>query len=92
MWINSEHDELARILKMYNVDVVYLEDLMTEVLDISVSIKEKFINQFVYEAGIKTPKYRNSIIKFLMNFVVTSRSKVALYKTWNGERRENLSP
>ena len=30
---------------------------MTEVLDINPNIKEKFINQFIDEAGIKTKKY-----------------------------------
>jgi len=64
----EEHDEFARILKMYGVDIVYLEDLMTEVLDLGLEIKEKFVKQFVYEAGIKTPKYKNTVINFLMSY------------------------
>ena len=55
----KEHDEFARILRMNGVEVVYLEDLMTEVLDSRPELKEKFIKQFVYEAGIKTPKFKN---------------------------------
>ena len=77
----EEHDYFAKILNDNGVKVVYLEDLMAEVLDISSSIREKFINQFVYEAGIKTPKYRNSVIKFLMNF---SDSKELVLKTMEG--------
>ena len=64
----EEHDKFVNLLKEYGVNVIYLEDLMTEVLNISSSIKEKFINQFIYEAGIKTPKYKSSVIKFLNSF------------------------
>ena len=77
----EEHDEFARILNMNGVEVVYLEDLMTEVLDLHPELKEKFIRQFVYEAGIKTPKYKNSVIKFLMGY--TSNKELVL-KTMEG--------
>jgi len=77
----EEHDEFANVLSENGVEVVYLEDLMAEVLDISATIKEKFINQFVYEAGIKTPKYRNSVIKFLMSF---NDNKELVLKTMEG--------
>lgn len=77
----EEHDEFSRILKMTGVDVIYLEDLMTEVLDNNPEIKEKFIRQFVYEAGIKTPKYKNTVINFLMGF---SDNKELVLKTMEG--------
>ena len=77
----EEHDEFARILNMNGVEVVYLEDLMTEVLDLYPELKEKFIKQFVYEAGIKTPKYKNSVIKFLMGY---SDNKELVLKTMEG--------
>lgn len=77
----EEHDEFARILTMNGVEVVYLEDLMAEVLDLNPDIKEKFIKQFVYEAGIKTPKYKNTVINFLMGF---SDNKELVLKTMEG--------
>lgn len=77
----EEHDEFARILKSNGVEVVYLEDLMTEVLDLNPELKEKFIRQFVYEAGIKTPKYKNSVIKFLMGY---TDNKELVLKTMEG--------
>ena len=55
----KEHEEFAQILKDNGVEVVYLEDLMAEVLDLSDEIRDKFIKQFVYEAGIRAPKYKN---------------------------------
>ena len=61
----EEHDEFVRILKDNGVEVVYLEDLMTEVLDLDPSIRERFITQFIYEAGIRTPKYRGLVYDYL---------------------------
>ena len=40
----KEHDEFANILKDNGVEVVYLEDLMTDVLEINSDIKETFIH------------------------------------------------
>ena len=77
----EEHDEFARILTMNGVEVVYLEDLMAEVLDLYPELKEKFVKQYVYEAGIKTPKYKNSVIKYLMDY---SDNKELVLKTMEG--------
>ena len=57
----KEHDEFAHILKENGIEVVYLEDLMAEVLELSDEIEDKFIKQFIYEAGIRTPKYKNLV-------------------------------
>src|SRR5699024_4199084 len=51
-----EHDEFARVLKENGLEVVYLEKLMAEILALSDEIREEFIRQFIYEAGIRTPK------------------------------------
>ena len=40
-------------LKENGIEVVYLEDLMAEVLELSDEIEDKFIKQFIYEAGIR---------------------------------------
>ena len=77
----EEHDEFARILRENGVEVVYLEDLMTEVLDQNPDLREKFVRQFVYEAGIKTPKYKDADITFLMEF---HDNKELVLKTMEG--------
>lgn len=77
----QEHDEFSRILKMNDVEVVYLEDLMAEVIDLNKEIKEKFIRQFVHEAGIKTPKYKNTVIDYLMSY---DNNKELVLKTMEG--------
>ena len=77
----EEHDEFASILRKNGVEVVYLEDLAAQVLDINPNIKEKFVKQFVFEAGVKTPKYKNALINYLMEF---SDNKELILKTMEG--------
>ena len=57
----KEHDGFAKALRDNGVEVVYLEDLMTDVLKISDEIKNKFIEQFMDEAGINSYKYRGLV-------------------------------
>ncbi len=77
----EEHDEFVKIMRDNGVEVVYLENLMAEVLDINPNIREKFIRQFIYEADIKTPKYRDVLFDFLNGF---HDSKELVLKTMEG--------
>lgn len=77
----QEHDEFVRMLKVNDIEVIYLEDLMAEVLDLGDHVKEKFVRQFVHEAGIKTSKYKNAVIEFLMGF---EDNKELILKTMEG--------
>ncbi len=77
----KEHDEFAKILTDNGVEVVYLEDLMADVLDLDSRIKESFLRQFIYEAGIRTPKYKNLVFEYLNSF--TDNKKLVL-KTMEG--------
>ena len=63
-----EHDEFARVLKENGVEVVYLENLMAEVIELSTDIREEFLNQFIFEAGIRTPKYRDLVFQYLNSY------------------------
>lgn len=63
----AEHDEFVKILRDNNIKVLYLEDLMTEVLDNQPEIKGMFIKQFVKEAGVTTPKYRDILFDYLVS-------------------------
>ena len=62
----EEHDTFAKILRGEGVEVVYLEDLMAEALDTDPSLREKFLDQWIFEAGIRTDLYKN-IIKDYIN-------------------------
>lgn len=63
----KEHEEFVKILTDNGVEVVFLENLMSEVINLSKEIKEKFLRQFIYEAGIRTPKYKNLVFEYLNN-------------------------
>ena len=77
----KEHDGFAKALTDNGVEVVYLEDLMTEVLDISDEIKNQFIEQFMDEAGINSYKYRGLVYKYLMSI---KQTKKLVLKTMEG--------
>lgn len=77
----EEHDQFARILRDNGVEVVYLEDLMTETLDLNPEIRDSFIKQYIYEAGVRTPKYRSLVYEFLSG--IESNRKLVL-KTMEG--------
>ena len=62
----AEHDAFADILRNEGVEVVYLEDLMAEALDTDPALREQFLDQWIYEAGIRTDIYKN-IIKDYIN-------------------------
>lgn len=61
----KEHDMFAAALEDNGVEVVYLEDLMAEVVGQNPNIREKFIKQFIEEAGINTIKYQNLVFEYL---------------------------
>ena len=77
----KEHDEFASILKDNGVEVVYLEDLMAETLRLNPEIKNKFLKQFIYEAGIKTPRFKQVVYDFLNNI---DDPKELILKTMEG--------
>lgn len=60
-----EHDAFAAALRENGVEVVYLEDLMAEVIGANPSIRAKFIKQFMNEAGIHTKKYIRLVGEYL---------------------------
>ena len=62
----KEHDAFAKALMDNGVEVVYLEDLMADVIALNTNIKAKFIRQFMQEAGINTIKYKMLVEDYLM--------------------------
>ena len=83
----SEHDEFTQILRDNGIKVVYLEDLMTEVLNENPQIKGSFIRQFIYEAGVRTPMYRDLLFDYLMSF---TDNKELVLRTMEGIRVSEL--
>ena len=84
----KEHDEFVHILRENGIEVVFLEDLMAEVLELNDEIVDKFIRQFIYEAGIKTPKYKNLVFEYLKSF---KDKKELVLKTMEGIKIGEIS-
>lgn len=84
----KEHDEFASILRENGVEVVYLEDLMTDVIEKSEEIEDKFIRQFIFEAGIRTPKYKQLVYEYLKSF---KNKKELVLKTMEGIKVGEIS-
>ena len=78
----EEHDAFAQALRDNGVEVVYLEDLMTEVLDQNPDVRETFLKQFIEEAGIRTDRYQKIIFDYLNDNYPNSRDLVL--KTMEG--------
>ena len=61
----AEHDAFAQALRDNGVEVVYLEKLMAEVLDQKPELREKFLKQWIEEAGIRTDRYQKIIFDYM---------------------------
>lgn len=61
----EEHDAFAQALADEGVRVLYLEELMAEVLDLHPDLRDEFLRQFISEAGIRTERYRRIIYDYL---------------------------
>lgn len=83
----AEHDEFVQILRDNGIKVVYLEDLMAETLDQNPQVKPSFIRQFIYEAGVRTPMYKDLLFDYLNNF---TDNKELVLKTMEGIKVKEL--
>ncbi len=72
----EEHDAFAEILRKEGVEVVYLEDLMAEVLDSNPELREQFMKQWIYEAGIRTERWQNILHDYLNDHYPTNKELV----------------
>ena len=61
----EEHDAFAQALRDNGVEVFYLEDLMAEVLEGNPELREKFLKQWIEEAGIRTERYQKIIFDYM---------------------------
>ena len=60
-----EHDAFANILRSNCVEVVYLEDLVSEALDTDLSLRQRFMESWLREAGIYSNYLRCAIFEYL---------------------------
>lgn len=62
----EEHDAYANALRAEGVEVVYITDLAAEAIDAGGrTVRKKFIEQFIAEAGVTSPKVAKHCYDFL---------------------------
>ena len=83
----KEHQAFAKTFKDAGVKVVYLTDLMTEVLDSSNEIKNQFVEQFIKEAHIRSNTLREVATEYLKNI---KDNKELILKTIAGIKKSEL--
>ena len=74
----AEHDAFANLLRENGVEVVYLEDLMAEVLNLGEDIRDEFLRQWIKEAGIVTEKWASKIYNFMIEYAGDDNKKLVL--------------
>ena len=72
-----EHDAFANVLRSEGIEVVYLVDLVAEALEAGGrTVRKKFLEQFIAEAGVTSPKVVRHCYDFL-NGIKDTREMVA---------------
>ncbi len=61
----EEHDAFAEALRKEGVEVYYVEKLIAETLDTDSELKDRFIRQFIAEAGVVAPATTEALYKNL---------------------------
>lgn len=82
----QEHDAFAKILSDNGVEVLYLEDLAAEAIE-DASVKERFVEEYIKEAGILGEKKKQLVKELLLN-CKTNRDLVD--KMMEGIRKSEL--
>ncbi|WGX75395.1 arginine deiminase [Paraclostridium bifermentans] len=82
----QEHDAFAEVLRQNGVEVVYLHELAAEAIE-DEQVKEQFINQFIKEAGIKSPELYKNVYEFLKGF---KNNEDLIRKTMAGINKNEL--
>ncbi len=77
----QEHDAFAQILRDNGVEVVYLEDLMSEVLALTPDLTRPFIYQWLTEGNVVTRRWQDKLYEYLLS---NYEGKALVEKTMEG--------
>ena len=83
----AEHDAFADILRGEGAQVLYLEDLVTEVFDTVEGARDEFLNQYLEEAGLKSTEAKE-IARAKFNSIEDNKEFVL--KTMAGLRKTEV--
>lgn len=83
----QEHDYFAQVLKEHGAEVLYLEDIVSEVLSANPQLKEPFVNEFIAEAGDVAKVYTNELKEYLLSI---KDNKEFVLQTMTGVNMKDL--
>ena len=83
----NEHDLFAGIMRGQGIEVVYLEDLMADVLK-DTEKKEQFVGEFISEGGASAARLRKQLYAYLMDI---QDEKDLVLKTMSGVKASELN-
>lgn len=83
----KEHQEFARVLRENGVEVLYLDDLVTETISTSIDIKNNFIKQFIKEANITSETLSKVVYDYLISY---TDPKKMVRKMMAGIKKQDL--
>ena len=63
----QEHDAFAQTLRDNGAEVVYLEDLMAEVLKLHPELVEPFLYQWLAEGNVRTRRWQDKLCDYLLS-------------------------
>lgn len=81
----KEHDYFAQVLREEGVEVVYLEDLVSEAID-AANVKEQFIDEWLDESGIVSETLRAQVRQDLLS----KSTYDMILKTMEGYRKNEI--
>ncbi len=81
----KEHNQFSKILKNEGVEVIYITDLMADVLEDS-KVRHEFLNEFIIEGKVTTEGLQEAIMEIFSNY----SSKDLIKKCISGVRKEEL--
>ena len=83
----QEHDTFARMLREEGVEVIYLEDLLTQTLEGSTILRRQFTEDYLSESGIVGSRTRSAVAECLDDIADT---RAFVNKIICGVRRDEL--
>ena len=84
----QEHDAFAQALRDNGVEVVYLEDLMADVIRDNAALRSQFIEQWIEEANVHTDKWHKILHEYLDSEYADAKALVE--KTMTGITLDEL--
>ncbi len=77
----QEHDCFAKTLRDHGVEVVYLEDLMSEVLEQNPKLIRPFLHQWLEEGDVRTQRWQDKLYEYMVSHF---HGKELVLKTMEG--------